>query len=66
MVVWYSHLLKIFQLVVIHTVKAFSVVSKAEVDVFLEFPCLSYDPVYVGSFISGSYAFSMAQQMLAM
>ena len=39
-VVWYSHLFKNFpQFVVIHTVKGFSVVSEAEVDVFLEFPC---------------------------
>ena len=42
--VWYSHLLKNFpQFVVIHTVKAFGVVSIAEVDVFLEFSCLFYE-----------------------
>ena len=40
-VIWYSHLLK--QFVVIHTVKGFSVVNEAEVDVFLEFPCFLYD-----------------------
>ena len=58
-VVWYSHIFKNFpQSVVIHSVKGFSVVSEVEVDVFLEFPCFPYDPVYVGSFISGSSAFS--------
>ena len=58
-VVWYSHLLKNCpQFVVIHTVKGFIVVNKAEVDVFLEFPCFFYDPTYVGHLISGSSAFS--------
>ena len=58
-VVWYSHLLKNFpQFVVIHTVKGFSVVSEAEVDVILEFACSFYDPADVGNLISGSYAFS--------
>ena len=42
----------------IHTVKGFSVVSEAEVDVFLEFSCFLYDPVDVGSLISDSSAFS--------
>ena len=42
----------------IHTVKGFSVVNEAEVDVFLEFPCFLYDPVDVGNLISGSSAFS--------
>ena len=56
--VWYSHLLKSFpQLVVIHTVKGFSVVSEAEVGVFLEFPFYLYDPADVGNMISGSFAF---------
>ena len=55
----YSHLFKNFpQLVVIHTVKGFSVVSKAEVDVYLEFFCFLYDPANVGNLISGSCAFS--------
>ena len=55
--VWYSHLLKnIPQLVVIHIVKGFSIVSEA--DVFLEFSCFFCDPVVVGNFISGSSAFS--------
>ena len=48
-VVWYSHLLKYFpQLIMIHTAKGFSVVNKAEVDVFLEFSCFFYDPTEVG------------------
>ena len=58
-VVWYSHLLKNFsQFVVIHTVKGFGVVSKAEVDVFLELSCFFDDPADVGNLISGSSAFS--------
>ena len=57
--VWYSHLFKNFpQFVVIHTVKGFDVVNKAEVDVFLELSCLFYDPADVGNLISGSSAFS--------
>ena len=57
--VWNSHFLKNFpQFVVIHTVKAFGVVNKAEVDVFLELSCFFYDPVDVGNWISGSFAFS--------
>ena len=56
--VWYSHLIKNFpQFVVIHTVKGFSVVNEAEVDVLLEFSCFFYDPAYVGNLISGSSAF---------
>ena len=58
-VVWYSHLLKYFpQFVVIHTVKSFSVVSEAEIDVFLEFSCFFYNPTDVGILISGSSVFS--------
>ena len=57
--VWYSHLLKNFpQFVVIHTVKGFGVVSKAEVDVFLELSCFFEDPADVGSLISDSSTFS--------
>ena len=41
----------------IHIVKGFSVVNEAEVDVFLKFPCLIYDPTDVGNLISGSSAF---------
>ena len=58
-VVWYSHLFKNFsQVVVIHTVKGFSVVNEEEVDVLLEFSCFFYDPTDVGNLISGSSAFS--------
>ena len=57
--VWYSHLLKNFpQFVVIHTVKGFTVVNEAELDVFLEFPYFFYDPMNAGNLISGSSAFS--------
>ena len=56
--VWHFHLFKNFpQFVVIHTVKGFSIVNKAEVDVFLELPCFFYDPVDVGDLISDSSAF---------
>ena len=59
--VWYSHLLKNFlQFVVIHTVKGFGVVDRAEADVFLEFSCFFNDPVDVGNLISGSSAFSQS------
>ena len=55
----YSHLFKNFpQFVVIHTVKVFSVVNEAEVDVFPEFSCFFYDPADVGNLIFGSSAFS--------
>ena len=57
--VWYSQLLKNFpQFVVIHTVKGFGIVNKAEVEFFLEFSCFFDDPVDVGNLISGSSAFS--------
>ena len=57
--VGYSHLFKNFpQFVVIHMVKGFGIVNKAEVDVFLEFSSFFYDPVDVGNLISGSSAFS--------
>ena len=58
-VVWCSHLFKNFpQVVVIHTVKGFSIVSEAKLDVFLELSCFLYDPMDVGNLISGSSAFS--------
>ena len=58
-VVWYPYLFKNFpQFIVIHTVKGFSVVNEAEVDVFLEIPCFFNDPTNVGNLISGSSAFS--------
>ena len=57
--VWYSHLFKNFpQFVVIHTVEGFSIVNKAEVDVFLEFSCFFYEATDAGNLISGSSAFS--------
>ena len=58
-VVWYSHLFQKFpQFVVIHTVKGFGIVNKAEIDVFLELSCYFNDPVDIGNLISGSSAFS--------
>ena len=57
--VWYSHLFQNFpQLIVIHTVKGFAVVNKAEIDVFLELSCFFNDPVDAGNLISGSSVFS--------
>ena len=57
--VWYSHLLQNSpQFVVIHTVKGFGVVNKAEIDVFLELSCFFHDPADVGNLISDSSAFS--------
>jgi len=56
---WYSHLLNnLPQFIVIHTVKGFGIVNKAEIDVLLELSCFLYDPVDVGNLISGSSAFS--------
>ena len=49
---------RIFQFIVIHTVKGFGIVNKAEIDVFLELSCFFYDPADVGNLISGSSAFS--------
>ena len=58
-VVWYSHLLKNFaQLLVIHTVKGFGIVNKAEIDGFLELSCFLNDPADVRNLICGSSAFS--------
>ena len=57
--VWYSHFWKNFpRCVVIHTVKGFGIVNKAEVDVFLELSHFFNDPTDVSNFISGSSAFS--------
>ena len=57
--VWCSHLFKNLPLfVVIHIVKGFGIVNKAEVDVFLELSCFYYDPMDVGNLISGSSVFS--------
>ena len=58
-VVWYSHLFQNFpEFIVIHTVKGFGIVNKAEIDVFLELSCFFDDPVDVGNLISGSSDFS--------
>ena len=58
-VAWYSHLFQNFpQFVVIHTVKGFGIVNKAEVDVLLELSCFLNDLTDVGNLISGSSAFS--------
>ena len=58
-VVWYCHLFQNFpQFLVIHTVKVFGIVNKAEIDVFLELSCFFDDPTNVGNLISGSSAFS--------
>ena len=59
--VWYSHLLKnLPQFVVVHTVKGFGVVSKGEVDIFLELSCFCNDPTDVGNLIFCSSAFSIS------
>ena len=58
-VVWCSHLFENFpQFIVIHTVRGFGIVNKAEIDVFLELSCFCDDPADVGNLISGSFAFS--------
>ena len=57
--VWYSHLFQNFpQFIVIHTVRGFGIVNKAEIDIFLELLCFFYDPVDVGNLTSGSSVFS--------
>ena len=57
--IWYFYLFQNFpQFVVIHTVKGFGIVNKAEIDVFLELSCFFDDPADVGNLISGSSAFS--------
>ena len=58
-VVWYSHLFQnLPQFTVIHTIKGFGVVNKAEIDVFLELSRFFHDPADVGNLISGSSALS--------
>ena len=58
-VVWYSHLFQNFpQFIVIHTVKGFGIVNKAEIDVLLELSCSFDDLTDVGNLIPGSSAFS--------
>ena len=57
--VWYSHLFQNFpQFIVIHTVKGFGIVNKAETDVCLKLSCFFNHPADVGNLISGSSAFS--------
>ena len=57
--VWYPHLFQNFlQFIVIHTVKGFGIVNKAEIDVFLELSCFLGDLADVCTLISGSSAFS--------
>ena len=59
--VWYSYLFQNFpQFIMIHTVKGFFIVNKAEIDVFLELSCFFDDPADVNNLISGSAAFSKA------
>ena len=56
---WYSHLFQNFpQFIVIHTVKGFGTVNRAEIDVFLELSCFFNDPADVSHLVSGSSAFS--------
>ena len=55
---------RIFQFVVIHTVKHFSIVNETEVDVFLEFSCFFYDTMDVGNLISHSSAFSKSSLII--
>ena len=60
--VWYSHLFQNFpQFIVIHTVKGFGIVDKAEIDVFLELSCFFDDPADIGNLISGSLKNSSAK-----
>ena len=59
-VVWYSHLFQNFPMfIVMHPVKGFGIVNKAEIDVFLELVCFFDDPADVGNLISGSSAFKV-------
>ena len=56
---WYLHPFQNFpRFIVIHTVKGFGIVNKAELNVFLELSCFFNDPVNVGTLISGPSAFS--------
>ena len=60
--VWYSHLFQNFpQFIVIHPIRGFGIVNKAEIDVFLELSCFFDDPAHVGNLISDSSAFSKKQ-----
>jgi len=66
-VVWYSHLFQDFpQFIVIHTVKGFGIVNKAEIDVFLELSCFFHDPTDVGNLISWTTALYNSMKLWAM
>ena len=65
--VWYSRVFQNFpQFIVIHIVKGFGIVNKAEIVVFLEFSCFFEDPTDVGNLISGSSAFSKSSMNIWM
>ena len=62
--VWYSHLFQNFpQFTMIHTIKGFGIVNKAEIDVFLELSCFFDDPAAVGNLISGSSALAKSSKI---
>ena len=62
--VWYSHLFQNFpQFIVIHTVKDFGIVKKAEIDVFLEVSCFFHDPADVGNLISGTHLIFLGEKV---
>ena len=64
--VWYSHVFQNFpQFIVIHTVKGFGVINKAEIDIFLELSCFFDDPADVGNLISDSSACSKTNYLLS-
>ena len=64
-VVWYSHLFQnLPQFLVIHTVKGFGIVNKAEIGVFLELSCFFHDPADVGNLISGSRSLEPSERFL--
>ena len=63
--VWYSHLFQNFpQSVVIHRVKGFGIVNKAEIDVFLELSCFFNNPADAGNLISGSSAAGVLPRLI--
>ena len=65
--VWYSHLFQSFpQFIVIHTVKGFGLVNKAEIEDFLELSSFFHDPAVVGNLVSGSSAFSKTSLNICM
>ena len=62
--VWYSHLFQNFlQFIVIHTVKGFGIVNKAEIDGFLELSCFFHDPTDVGNLISGTHLIFLGEKV---